>query len=55
MLKLGVNALKKIADLGDVETLKTALQFIVKTYKRLDTENNSVFNEVALHEASEAI
>ncbi|MDU2231574.1 MAG: nucleoside-diphosphate sugar epimerase/dehydratase, partial [Clostridium perfringens] len=33
MLKLGVNALKKIADLGDVETLKTALQFIVKTYK----------------------
>lgn len=51
MLKLGVNALKKIADLGDVETLKTALQFIVKTYKRLDTENNSVFNEVALHEA----
>ncbi|WP_150541613.1 polysaccharide biosynthesis protein [Clostridium perfringens] len=55
MLKLGVNALKKIADLGDVETLKTALQFIVKTYKRLDTENNSIFNEVALHEASEAI
>ncbi|EJT6154061.1 polysaccharide biosynthesis protein [Clostridium perfringens] len=55
MLKLGVNALKKIADLGDVETLKTALQFIVKTYKRLDTENNSVFNEVALHEASEVI
>ncbi|ELC8453812.1 polysaccharide biosynthesis protein [Clostridium perfringens] len=55
MLKLGVNALKKIADLGDVETLKTALQFIVKTYKRLDTENNSVFNEVALHEAIEAI
>ncbi|MFH5959184.1 polysaccharide biosynthesis protein [Clostridium perfringens] len=55
MLKLGVNALKKIADLGDGETLKTALQFIVKTYKRLDTENNSVFNEVALHEASEAI
>ena len=37
MLKLGVNALEKIADLGDVETLKTALQFIVKTYKRLDT------------------
>ncbi|MCX0388977.1 polysaccharide biosynthesis protein [Clostridium perfringens] len=55
MLKLGVNALKKIADLGDVETLKTALQFIVKTYKRLDTENNSVFNEVALHESIEAI
>ncbi|PWX68685.1 polysaccharide biosynthesis protein [Clostridium perfringens] len=55
MLKLGVNALKKIADLGDVETLKTTLQFIVKTYKRLDTENNSGFNEVALHEASEAI
>ncbi len=47
MLKLGVNALKKIADLGDVETLKTALQFIVKTYKRLCTENNSGFNEVA--------
>ncbi|MGO4993129.1 polysaccharide biosynthesis protein [Clostridium perfringens] len=55
MLKLGVNALKKIADLGDGETLKTALQFIVKTYKRLDTENNSVFNEVALHESIEAI
>ncbi|MDM0980394.1 polysaccharide biosynthesis protein [Clostridium perfringens] len=55
MLKLGVNALKKIANLGDVETLKTALQFIVKTYKRLDTENNSVFNEVALHESIEAI
>ncbi|MGU8276728.1 polysaccharide biosynthesis protein [Clostridium perfringens] len=55
MLKLGVNALKKIADLGDGETLKTALQFIVKTYKRLDTENNSVFNEIALHESIEAI
>ncbi|WP_415300723.1 polysaccharide biosynthesis protein, partial [Clostridium perfringens] len=55
MLKLGINALKKIADLGDVETLKTALQFIVKTYKRLDTENNSIFNEVALRKSSEAI
>lgn len=55
MLKLGINALKKIADLGDVETLKTALQFIVKTYKRLDTENNNIFNEVALHKASEAM
>lgn len=55
MLKLGIDALKEIADLGDVETLKTALQFIVKTYKRLDTENNNIFNEVALHKASEAI
>ncbi|MDM0445815.1 nucleoside-diphosphate sugar epimerase/dehydratase [Clostridium perfringens] len=54
-LKLGVNALKKIADLGDTETLKTALQSIVKTYKRLDIEDNSVLNEVALHEAIEAI
>lgn len=57
-LKLGINALKEIADLGDVETLKTALQFIVKTYRRLDNENsknNRIFNEVASTKPSEAI
>lgn len=55
MLKLGINALKKIADLGDVETLKTALQFIVKTYRRLDAEKNIISNEIASDKSSEAI
>lgn len=57
-LKLGINALKEIADLGDVETLKTALQFIVKTYRRLDdesSEDNKAINEVASTKSSEII
>ncbi|MDZ4992159.1 NAD-dependent epimerase/dehydratase family protein [Clostridium perfringens] len=54
-LKLGINALREIADLGDSETLKTALQFIVKTYRRLDDENNKILNEVASTKTSKAI
>lgn len=54
-LKLGINALREIADLGDSDTLKTALQFIVKTYRRLDDENNKILNEVASTKPSEAI
>lgn len=48
-LKLGINALVDISELGDDETLKIALQFIVKTYKRLDceVEEKNTFGEVA--------
>lgn len=48
-LKLGIDALLEIAELGDEEILKTALQFIVKTYKRLDCEENlkNTISEVA--------
>ncbi|EGT3616448.1 polysaccharide biosynthesis protein [Clostridium perfringens] len=47
-LKLGIKALIDISELGDDEILKTALQFIVKTYKRLDCEEEeNTFEEVA--------
>ncbi|ELC8443074.1 polysaccharide biosynthesis protein [Clostridium perfringens] len=48
-LKLGINALVDICELGDYEILKTALQFIVKTYKRLDcgVEEKNTFREIA--------
>lgn len=48
-LKLGINALVDICELGDDETLKIALQFIVKTYKRLEceVEDKNTFGEVA--------
>lgn len=48
-IKLGINALVDISELGDDETLKIALQFIVKTYKRLDceVEEKNTFGEVA--------
>lgn len=47
-LKLGIKALIDISELGDDEILKIALQFIVKTYKRLDCEEEeNTFEEVA--------
>lgn len=47
-LKLGIKALIDISELGDDEILKTALQFIVKTYKRPDCEEvENTFEEVA--------
>ncbi|MGG5460556.1 polysaccharide biosynthesis protein [Clostridium sp. B9] len=47
-LKLGITALLDISKLGDDEMLKTALQFIVKTYKRdEDIKKENTLDEVA--------